>query len=177
MASENRITGPLWRNPPVTGGIPSQRASNADSVSTFWRHPDLQVSKPRLFIPASHMGPARWVSPLAVRTIGCTSNTRYFPVPVVPANACPVTSASLGQYQALPATVPWAEDHVVWSNEPTKVVAEIVNIEDYDGGTWPSWRPQQMTGVSDHWQPRIYWWPGSKLGVKCLGWEPISTKQ
>ena len=31
------ITDPLWGNPPVTGGFPSQRASNAESVS-MWRH-------------------------------------------------------------------------------------------------------------------------------------------
>ena len=29
---------PLWRNPPVTGGFPSQRASNAKSVSIWWHH-------------------------------------------------------------------------------------------------------------------------------------------
>ena len=34
------ITGPLWgeSSPPVTGGFPSQRASNAQSVSMSWHH-------------------------------------------------------------------------------------------------------------------------------------------
>ena len=29
---------PLWGIPPVTGGFPSQRASNAENVSISWRH-------------------------------------------------------------------------------------------------------------------------------------------
>ena len=28
----------LWGNPPVTGGFPSQRASNAENVPIWWRH-------------------------------------------------------------------------------------------------------------------------------------------
>ena len=32
------ITGPLWRNPSVTDGFPSQRNSNAEGVSYLWRH-------------------------------------------------------------------------------------------------------------------------------------------
>ena len=34
------VTGPLWRNPPVTGEFPSERASNAENVSIWWRHHD-----------------------------------------------------------------------------------------------------------------------------------------
>ena len=30
----------LWRNPPVADGFPSQRASNAENVSIWWRHHD-----------------------------------------------------------------------------------------------------------------------------------------
>ena len=33
-----RITGLCKGNPPVTGGFPSQRASNAANVSIWWRH-------------------------------------------------------------------------------------------------------------------------------------------
>ena len=29
---------PLWGNPPVTGGFPSERASDAENVSIWWRH-------------------------------------------------------------------------------------------------------------------------------------------
>ena len=29
---------PLWGEPPVTGGFPSQRASNTENVSIWWRH-------------------------------------------------------------------------------------------------------------------------------------------
>ena len=33
-----RATGLFYGNPPVTGGFPSQRASNAENVSMWWRH-------------------------------------------------------------------------------------------------------------------------------------------
>ena len=39
------VTGLCERNPPVTGGSPSQRASNAENVSTWWRHHDSPVPK------------------------------------------------------------------------------------------------------------------------------------
>ena len=36
--SKSRVTG-LWEgNPPVTGGFPSQGASNAERISIWWRH-------------------------------------------------------------------------------------------------------------------------------------------
>ena len=34
---------PLWGNPPVIGGFPSQRASNAENVSIWWWHHDFLV--------------------------------------------------------------------------------------------------------------------------------------
>ena len=36
--SKLRVTGLCEGNPPVTGGFPSQRASNAENVSICWRH-------------------------------------------------------------------------------------------------------------------------------------------
>ena len=33
-----RVTGLCERNPPVTGGFPTQCASNAENVSIWWRH-------------------------------------------------------------------------------------------------------------------------------------------
>ena len=36
--SKLRITGLCEENPPVTSVFPSQRASNADNVSIWWRH-------------------------------------------------------------------------------------------------------------------------------------------
>ena len=36
--SKIRVTGLCEGNPPVTGGFPSQRASNAENVSILWRH-------------------------------------------------------------------------------------------------------------------------------------------
>ena len=36
--SKLRVTGLLEGNPLVTGGFPSQRASNAKNVSIWWRH-------------------------------------------------------------------------------------------------------------------------------------------
>ena len=36
--SKLRVTGLCGGNPPVTGGFPSQRASNAEYVSIWWRH-------------------------------------------------------------------------------------------------------------------------------------------
>ena len=32
------VTGLCEGNPPVTGGFPSHRASNAENISTWWRH-------------------------------------------------------------------------------------------------------------------------------------------
>ena len=37
-SSKIHITDSLWRIPPVTGGFPSQSASNAESFSIGWRH-------------------------------------------------------------------------------------------------------------------------------------------
>ena len=37
-ASKLCVTGLCEGNPPVTGGFPSQRASNAENVSVWWRH-------------------------------------------------------------------------------------------------------------------------------------------
>ena len=37
-ASQLRVTGLCEGNPPVTGGFPSQRTSNAENVSIWWRH-------------------------------------------------------------------------------------------------------------------------------------------
>ena len=36
--SKLRVTGLCEENPPVTSGFPSQRASNAENVSIWWRH-------------------------------------------------------------------------------------------------------------------------------------------
>ena len=36
--SKPRITGLLVGNPPVTRGFPSQRASDAENISIWWRH-------------------------------------------------------------------------------------------------------------------------------------------
>ena len=37
------VTGLCEGNPPITGGFPSQRAINAESVSIWWRHHDSQL--------------------------------------------------------------------------------------------------------------------------------------
>ena len=43
---------PLWGNPPLTGGIPSQRASNAENVPIWWRHHGkLQVTPKQVSLP------------------------------------------------------------------------------------------------------------------------------
>ena len=39
--SELRVTGLCEGNPPVTGGFPSQRASNTENVSIWWRHHEI----------------------------------------------------------------------------------------------------------------------------------------
>ena len=43
---------PLWGNPSVTGGIPSQRASNADNGSIWWRRHDAYI---RCAYPCYHV--------------------------------------------------------------------------------------------------------------------------
>ena len=42
--SKVRITGSLWREPPMIGGFPTQRASNAESVFLSWRHNNVYTS-------------------------------------------------------------------------------------------------------------------------------------
>ena len=44
QTSELRDTGLCEGNPPVTGGFPSQRASNKENVSIWWRHHELTES-------------------------------------------------------------------------------------------------------------------------------------
>ena len=45
------VTG-LWEgNPPVTGGFPSQRASNVENVSIWWRHHALNLLPHGLIVP------------------------------------------------------------------------------------------------------------------------------
>ena len=36
-----RVTGPCAGNPPVTGEFPTQKASNAENVSIWWRHHEI----------------------------------------------------------------------------------------------------------------------------------------
>ena len=36
---------PLWGNSPGTGEFPAQKASNAENVSIWWRHPELTISQ------------------------------------------------------------------------------------------------------------------------------------
>ena len=43
--SKFRVTGLCGGNPPVTGGFPSQRASNAENVSIWWRHHGIKTGK------------------------------------------------------------------------------------------------------------------------------------
>ena len=50
-------------NPPVTGGFPSQRVSNAESVSMLWRHYELWF-----FVSGLINVPASWVQLSAVMT-------------------------------------------------------------------------------------------------------------
>ena len=43
--SKLRVTGLCEGNPPVTRGFPSQRASNAENVSIWWRHHGYELWK------------------------------------------------------------------------------------------------------------------------------------
>ena len=45
--SKLRVTGLCEGNPPVTGGFPSQRASNAENASIWWRHHEHTRLSPR----------------------------------------------------------------------------------------------------------------------------------
>ena len=82
-----RVTGLCEGNPPVTDGFPSQRASNAENVSIWWRHHELDhcfVSRvqarhcPFLFpsilccVLKSHMTTAAVIMLLSGRTISLT---------------------------------------------------------------------------------------------------------
>ena len=48
------VTGLCVGNPPVTGGFPSQTASNAEIVSIWWRHHDLLASMKHIY-PHRHV--------------------------------------------------------------------------------------------------------------------------
>ena len=43
-----RVTGLCEEDLPVTGEFPSQRASNAENVSIWWRHHDQVTRQPQL---------------------------------------------------------------------------------------------------------------------------------
>ena len=43
--SKFRVTGLCVRNSPVTDGFPTQRASNAENVSIWWRHHDRDIKQ------------------------------------------------------------------------------------------------------------------------------------
>ena len=49
--SKLHVTGLCEENPPVTGGFPSQRASNADIFSIWWRHHGIGIG----------MDPLQWI--------------------------------------------------------------------------------------------------------------------
>ena len=44
--SKLHVTGLCEGNPPVTGGFLSQKASNAENASTWWRHHELSLQGP-----------------------------------------------------------------------------------------------------------------------------------
>ena len=50
-----RITG-LCEGNPVTGGFPSQRATNVENVSIWWRHNGLQISWHLTALPTKRQG-------------------------------------------------------------------------------------------------------------------------
>ena len=49
--SKLRVTGYCGGNSPVTGEFPAQRASNAENVSTWWRHHEFSNPGCKLFNP------------------------------------------------------------------------------------------------------------------------------
>ena len=51
--SKPRVTGLLEVNSPVTGELPTQRASNTENVSIWWRHHDTRNNLGRSFALAS----------------------------------------------------------------------------------------------------------------------------
>ena len=67
--SKLRVTGLCQGNPPVTGGFPSQRASNAENVSFWWRHHE--DSSPLIPILILDLIPALQVS------TGCPSHLTF----------------------------------------------------------------------------------------------------
>ena len=55
QTSKLRVTGLCAGNSPVTGEFPSQRASNAESVSIWWRHHDISRAAATLEPSQIHM--------------------------------------------------------------------------------------------------------------------------
>ena len=108
--SKLRVTGLCEGNPPVTGGFLSQRASNAENVSIWWRHRDEEAvtvtplssqvasedivsitSSDELMI-SSHCGTAELLHPHKILGLGCN----YL---FMPWTRCYLTSVSQKVYQ------------------------------------------------------------------------------
>ena len=73
--SKLRVTGLCEGNPPVTGGFPSQRASNVENISIWWRHHEVAV---RLYthtfikIIISHFGSDKTRSVISLITVAAS---------------------------------------------------------------------------------------------------------
>ena len=63
-----RVTGLCGENPPVTGGFPSQGASNAENVSIWWRHHGVMGS---------------WILAIQFQTVRSVSQQRKPPHPTL----------------------------------------------------------------------------------------------
>ena len=67
------VTGLCEGNPPVTGGFPSQRASNAENVSIWWCHRDLNRIKCKIAFPLSSPQCDHSISTVWLLSMSCAS--------------------------------------------------------------------------------------------------------
>ena len=95
---------PMWGNPPMTGGFPSQRASNAENFSVWWRHHDASMISVAIvyhWIDKIHSYVWGWKGPWGFRFVWwppwgqlwvkkywtllkhCLSSTQYELIPII----------------------------------------------------------------------------------------------
>ena len=85
--SKLRVTGLCEGNPPVTGGFPSQRASNAENFSIWWRHHVESLvggGKGPFFLNIQYIYHSCWwhgdAKRQGIRSLGFDYSSQYFPV-------------------------------------------------------------------------------------------------
>ena len=94
--SKLRVNGLCEGNPHVTGGFPSQRASNAENVSIWWRYHDFVKKCAQVFIAKNSLTGIAWkyglyieTGPISEKTTWNCQDTHPHPPPPPPPHPHP----------------------------------------------------------------------------------------